>query len=66
MTQVTSPDNIPSPDLTDQYALTQDMAALADGAQRALTRRANMYVGTANQRISFTTATEGGLTLIHI
>lgn len=59
MTQVTTPDNIPSPDLTDQYALTQDMAALADGTQRALTRRANMYVGTANQRIAFTTAIEG-------
>lgn len=59
MTQVTTPDNIPSPDLTDQYALTQDMAALADGTQRALTRRANLYTGTANQRIAFSTATEG-------
>lgn len=59
MTQTTTPDNIPSPDLTDQYALTQDMAALADGTQLALNRRANMYIGTANQRAAFTSAPEG-------
>lgn len=59
MTQVTSPDNIPSPDLTDQYALTQDMAALADGTQAALVRRANLYIGTSTQRAAFTSAPEG-------
>lgn len=59
MTQVTSPDNIPSPDLTDQYALTQDMANLADGTQKALIKRANSYLGTSAQRAAFTTAPEG-------
>lgn len=59
MTQTTSPDNIPSPDLSDQYAVTQDLANLADGVQLALERRANLYKGTSTQRTAFTSAPEG-------
>lgn len=59
MTQTTSPDNIPSPDLSDQYAVTQDFANLADGVQLALERRANLYKGTSTQRTAFTSAPEG-------
>lgn len=55
----TSPDNIKSPDSGDQYALVQDMGALADTVQNALVRRANLYKGTSAQRTAFTTATEG-------
>lgn len=61
MTQTTTPDNIPSPDLTDQYALTQDMANLAQGTQTALTRRANAYKGAASARLAFSSAQAGTL-----
>lgn len=61
MATTTSPDNIPAPSLTDPYALTQDMLALADGVQSALNRRANAYKGTISQRTAFTTAQLGTL-----
>ena len=56
---VTSPDNIRTPDSGDQYALVQDLGVLADSTQAAITKRANLYVGTAAQRTAFTTATNG-------
>lgn len=55
----TSPDNIKTPDAGDQYALVQDLGALADTVQNALVKRANAYVGTSAQRTAFTTAPEG-------
>lgn len=61
MAQTTSPDNIPSPDLSDQYALTQDMANMADATQNALIKRANSYIGTSSQRTAWTTAPVGTL-----
>ena len=56
---VTSPDNIRTPDSGDQYALVQDLGVLADTTQAALTKRGNLFVGTAAQRTAFTTATNG-------
>ena len=55
----TSPDNLKTPDAGDQYALVQDLGALADTVQNALTRRGNLYVGTSAQRSAFTTAPNG-------
>lgn len=56
----TSPDNIKTPDAGDQYALVQDLGAMADTVQNALTRRANSFVGTSAQRTSFSgSALEG-------
>ena len=55
----TSPDNIRSPNDGDQYAIVQDMGAMADSVQTALNNRANMYKGSAAQRAAFTTAAEG-------
>ena len=55
----TSPDNVRSPNPTDPYNLVADLAILASDVQTALTRRANMYVGTSTQRTAFTTAPEG-------
>lgn len=56
---VTTPDNIRTPNSGDQYALVQDLGLLADTVQAAITKRGNLYVGTAAQRASFTTATAG-------
>lgn len=56
----TSPDNIKTPNAGDQYALVQDLGALADTTQAALVKRANAYTGTSAQRTAFTsTAPEG-------
>lgn len=56
---LTSPDNVWTPDDGDQYALVQDLGAMADSVQTAFNRRANMYVGTSAQRTAFTTAPNG-------
>lgn len=46
----TTPDDIKTPDSGDQYALVQDLGAMADTVQNALNRRANSYiVGTRNE-----------------
>ena len=55
----TTPDNIYSPDAGQQYALTQDLLAMADSVQNALTTRAltasvRTYVGTRAERLAFT------------
>lgn len=55
----TSPDNLKTPNTGDQYALVQDLGALADTAQNALTRRANSYVGTGAQRVAFLNPPQG-------
>lgn len=55
----TSPDNLFSPNPTDNYNLIADWATSMQSVQTALTRRANMYVGTSAQRNAFTTALEG-------
>lgn len=41
----TTPDNIMTPDAGDDYALTQDLLAMADSIQDGLVARANYYVG---------------------
>ena len=55
----TTPDNIKTPGTGDQYALVQDLGAMADTVQNALVKRANMYVGTSAARTAWTTAPEG-------
>lgn len=55
----TSPDNLKTPDAGDQYALVQDLGALADTTQAALTRRANSFVGTSAQRLAYASPSPG-------
>lgn len=55
----TSPDNLRTPNPTDPYNLIADWAISMSDVQAALTRRANLYVGTSSQRTAFTTAAEG-------
>ena len=50
---LTSPDNIYSPNIDDNWAVPQAMGALADSVQEALKQRANFYTGTASERGSF-------------
>ena len=50
----TTPDDLVTPDLDNNYALVQDMAGLATKVQSALTRRANSYVGPGVDRVAFT------------
>lgn len=57
---LTSPDNIPTPDPANNYNLTQDLAALADGVQSALTKRANYAVGTTTERNAALTLVPNG------
>lgn len=58
----TSPDNIRTPNPTDNFNLVADWATTASDVQDALTRRANAYKGTASQRGSLTsTAADGTL-----
>ena len=56
----TSPDNIWTQDIADNYDLVIDAAATAASVQAALVTRANSYTGTTAQRTAFTaTAPEG-------
>lgn len=55
---LTTPDSIRTPNDSDQYALVQDMGAMADSVQNALVKRANAYVGSPAQRAAFS-APEG-------
>ena len=50
----TSPDNIYSPNIDDNWAVPQAMGAMADSVQAALSKRANFYVGTSQERQNFT------------
>ena len=51
---LTSPDNIYSPNIDDNWAVPQAMGALADSVQEALNDRANAYIGTSQERRNFT------------
>lgn len=55
----TTPDNLFNPNPSDNYNLLADWATSMQSVQTALTRRANMYVGTSTKRTAFTTAPEG-------
>lgn len=57
----TSPDAIYSPDAGQQYALTQDLAAMADSVQDALTARSRYRSGTSAERAAWTSPGEGAL-----
>lgn len=50
----TSPDNIWTPDSGDNYDYVIDSAATAASIQTTLTKRANSYIGTSEDRIAFT------------
>lgn len=55
----TSPDNLFSPNPSDNYNLIADWATSMQSVQAALVKRGNMYVGTSAQRTAFTSAPEG-------
>lgn len=57
----TSPDNIRTPNPTDNFNLVADLATTASDVQDALTRRANAYKGAAAQRTSFTSTAVPGM-----
>lgn len=52
----TSPDNIWTPDAGDDYALTTDLAAMADTVQDAITANRVGRIGTNAQRLALTGA----------
>lgn len=56
----TSPDNIWTPDSSDNYDYVINAAATATSVQNALTRRANSYTGTITERTAFTTSAPEG------
>jgi len=51
---VTTPDNIVTPDDGDDYALVQDLGALADSVQEAITDWKNYGIGTNADRLALT------------
>lgn len=55
----TSPDNLFSPNPSDNYNLIADWATSMQSVQAALVKRGNMYVGTSTQRTAFTTPPDG-------
>lgn len=55
----TSPDNLFSPNPSDNYNLIADWATSMQSVQAALAKRGNLYIGTAAQRTAFSTAPEG-------
>ena len=56
----TSPDNIWTPDSSEDYDYVIDAGATATSVQNALTRRANSYTGTTTERTAFTAAAPEG------
>lgn len=50
MAILTTPDSIPTPASGQNYALTTDLAATADGVQAVITTKANYGVGTTTER----------------
>lgn len=56
---LTSPDNIYSPNIDDNWAVPQAMGAMADSVQAALKRRANSYLGSSAEREASTNLPEG-------
>ena len=51
---VTTPDNIVTPDDGDDYALVQDLGAMADSVQEAITDWKNYGIGTDADRLALT------------
>lgn len=51
---VTTPDNIVTPDDGDNYALVQDLGALADSVQEAITEWKSYGIGTDAERLALT------------
>ena len=51
---VTTPDNIVTPDDGDDYALVQDLGAMADSVQEAITDWKNYAIGTDAERLALT------------
>jgi hypothetical protein len=51
---VTTPDNIVTPDDGDDYALVQDLGAMADSVQEAITDWKNYGIGTDAERLALT------------
>lgn len=56
---LTTPDNIRTPNLPDDFNLVTDLGVLANSVQAALLKRANSYKGTSAARQAFKTATPG-------
>ena len=57
---LTSPDNIWTPDSSENYDYVIDSGATATSVQNALTKRANSYTGTTTQRTAFTSSAPEG------
>ena len=55
----TTPDNLFTPNPSDNYNLLADWATSMQSVQAALAKRGNLYVGTAAQRAAFTSSREG-------
>ena len=55
----TTPDNLFSPNPSDNYNLIADWATSMQSVQAALAKRGNLYIGTSAQRVAFTTAPDG-------
>lgn len=59
---LTTPNEIWTPDSGDDYALTTDLAAMADDAQEVFELRANYFIGTTAARTAYAAdALEGAL-----
>lgn len=58
----TSPDNIWTPNSSEDYDYVIDAATTATSVQNALTKRANSYTGTTAQRTAFTSSAPEGTT----
>lgn len=56
---LTTPDNIRTPNLPDDFNLVTDLGVLANSVQAALLKRANSYKGPSAERQAFKTATPG-------
>lgn len=56
---VTSPDNIWTPDSGDEYALTVDLAAMADTVQDAILNRTSMVVADLDELVTATPTSPG-------
>lgn len=56
----TTPDGITTPSGDDEYALAQDLAAMAATIQAALVRRGNARAGTASERMAQTSSLPDG------
>lgn len=51
---LTTPDELPTPDLGGAYNFVSDIQTLAESVQNTFIKRANSYTGTSAQRVAFT------------